>query len=309
MAVDTEEVNPANETTRPQSSGSVSDALADLAARARTSVVEVRGRGRGAGSGVVWAADGRVLTNHHVVVGTGGRPTVHFEDGRQFTGEVIAQNPALDLAMVQLEADDLPALQVGDSTRLRVGDLVFAVGHPWGHRYVLTAGIVSGLGRTTALRGGRQADYIRSDVPLAPGNSGGPLLNARGQVVGINSMIFGGDLSIAVPSHVALDWLATAGKQAYLGVGVRPVRFNVRTPVGGGLLQGALITALDPAGPASRAGIRAGDALLAVSGQPVGDTRSLKKALALGSANGSTQVVLLRDGQELTLDVALHSPE
>jgi serine protease Do len=246
-----------------------------------------------------------VLTNHHVVAGTGGRPVVHFEDGRQLTGQVVAQNPSLDLAMLQLEADDLPALPVGDSTRLRVGDLVYAVGHPWGHRYVLTSGIVSGLGRTAALRGGRQADYIRSDVPLAPGNSGGPLLNAAGEIVGINSMIFGGDLSVAVPSHVAVDWLATAGKQAYLGVGVRPVRFNVRTPMGAGTLKGALVTALDPAGPASRGGIRAGDALLAVAGEPVGDTASLKRALSLGSSNGTTEVTLLRDGQELTVDVPL----
>lgn len=301
MAVDTRE----NQAPAAQPTRSVSDALVELAARARRSVVEVRGRGRGAGSGVVWSADGRVLTNHHVVVGTGGRPVVHFEDGRQFTGEVIAQNPSLDLAMLQLEADNLPALPVGDSSKLRVGDLVFAVGHPWGHRYVLTAGIVSGIGRTTAVRGGRQADYIRSDVPLAPGNSGGPLLNAAGEIVGLNSMIFGGDLSIAVPSHVALDWLATAGKQAYLGVGVRPVRFNVRTPMGAGTLKGALVTALDPAGPASRAGIRAGDALLAVAGQPVSDTATLKSALSLGSANGSIDVTLLRDGQELTLDVSL----
>jgi serine protease Do len=307
MAVDTRENEALEAIVHPPSS--VSDALADLAARARRSVVEVRGRGRGAGSGVVWAVDGRVLTNHHVVVGSGGRPLVHFEDGRQFAGIVIAQNPSLDLAMLQVEADNLPALPVGDSTQLRVGDLVFAVGHPWGHRYVLTAGIVSGLGRTTALRGGRQADFIRSDVPLAPGNSGGPLLNAAGEVIGINSMIFGGDLSIAVPSHVTLDWLATAGKQAYLGVGVRPVRFNVRTPMGAGSLQGALVTALDPAGPASRAGIRAGDALLAVSGQPVVDTATVKRALSLGSANGATEVTILREGQELTVDVALKAAE
>ena len=308
MAVESRE-NEVSETAMLTPTRSISDALADLAARARRSVVEVRGRGRGAGSGVVWSANGKVLTNHHVVVGTGSKPVVHFEDGRQYTGEVVAQNPSLDLAMLQLEADGLPALPVGDSTRLRVGDLVFAVGHPWGHRYVLTAGIVSGLGRTAALRGGRQADFIRSDVPLAPGNSGGPLLNAAGEIVGLNSMIFGGDLSIAVPSHVALDWLATAGKQAYLGVGVRPVRFNVHTPVGAGILSGALVTALDPAGPASRAGIRSGDALLSVSGHPVGDTSSLKKALSLGSANGSTEVTLIRDGEELTLDITLHPLE
>ncbi|HET9493400.1 MAG TPA: trypsin-like peptidase domain-containing protein, partial [Chloroflexia bacterium] len=203
MAVETTESIITTGPEHPQES--ISDALAELATRARRSVVEVRGRGRGAGSGVLWSIDGRVLTNHHVVVGTGGRPTVHFEDGRQLAGEVIAQNPALDLALLQLEASDLPAIPAGDSRQLRVGDLVFAVGHPWGHRYVLTAGIVSGLGRTGVLRGGRQADYIRSDVPLAPGNSGGPLLNARGEVIGINSMIFGGDLSIAVPSHVVLD--------------------------------------------------------------------------------------------------------
>ena len=308
MAIDTQE-NETIEATPSRPTTSVSDALAELAARARKSVVEVRGRGNGAGSGVVWAADGRVLTNHHVVAGTGGRPTVYFEDGTQYAGEVVAQNPSLDLALLQLEARDLPALPVGDSTKLRVGDLVFAVGHPWGHRYVLTAGIVSGLGRTGPLRSGRQADYIRSDVPLAPGNSGGPLLNARGEIVGLNSMIFGGDLSVAVPSHVALDWLATAGQQAYLGVGVRPVRFNMRTPMGTGVLQGALVTALDPSGPASKAGIRAGDALLAVAGQPVGDTASLKKALSLGTANGSTDVTLLRNGEQLSFEVALKDPE
>ncbi len=308
MAIDTQE-NETMEAALTRPATSVSDALAELAARARKSVVEVRGRGSGAGSGVVWSAGGRVLTNHHVVVGTGGRPTVYFEDGQQYTGEVVAQNPSLDLAMLQLEARDLSVLPVGDSTKLRVGDLVFAVGHPWGHRYVLTAGIVSGLGRTGPMRGGRQSDYIRSDVPLAPGNSGGPLLNALGEIVGLNSMIFGGDLSVAVPSHVALDWLATAGKQAYLGVGVRPVRFNMRTPVGAGVLQGALVTALDPSGPASNAGIRAGDALLAVAGQPVGDTASLKQALSLGTSNGSTDVTLLRDGQEVTLEVALKRPD
>lgn len=302
MAVDTKE-SITEGAPRSIAIPDLSDALARLAAQARLGVVEVRGRGRGAGSGIVWAPDGRIVTNHHVVVGTGGRPNVYFDDGRTLPGQVVAENPALDLAILQLEATDLQAIPVGDSTRLRVGDLVFAVGHPWGHRYVLTAGIVSGLGRTVALRGGRQADYIRSDVPLAPGNSGGPLLNAAGEVVGINSMIFGGDLSVAVPSHVALDWLATAGTQAYLGVGVRPVRFNVRTPVDQGALQGALVITLDPAGPASQAGIRLGDALLAVSGQPVGDTKSLKRALSLGTANGTTEVTLLREGREVQVDV------
>jgi serine protease Do len=281
---------------------SVSAASASMIDVVSKSVVEVRSRGRGVGAGIIWDGAGQIMTNHHVVMGTGGKPYVLLTDGRRFETTLVAENPALDLALLEVEAKDLPALSIGDSSKLRVGELVFALGHPWGQKGVVTAGIVSGLGKVTGHRSGRSADYIRSDVSLAPGNSGGPLLNARGQVVGINSMIFGGDLSVAVPSHVALDWLSHAGKRAYLGVGVRPVRINIprseESPT-----AGVLVINVDPNGPARRSGIQVGDILLSVAEQPVVDTATLRKALSQGVADGKADLIILRGGHPQRLDV------
>lgn len=284
---------------------SISDAIVEMLAKARKGVVEVRGRGRGAGAGIIWDADGKIMTNYHVVAGTGGRPQIHLNDDRRFATRLVAENPALDLALLEVEGKELPALPIGDSSRLRVGELVFAVGHPWGHKDVATAGIVSGLGKVTGVRSGRSADYIRSDVRLAPGNSGGPLLNARGEVIGVNSMIFGGDLSVAVPSHVALDWLSRAGKRVYLGVGVRPVRINTRGEDGPDVTAGVLVVSLDPNGPASSAGVRVGDVLLAVAEQPVTDTASLRRALSHGVSEGKAELAILRANRPMSLEVSL----
>jgi serine protease Do len=302
MATDTVE-NPAP----PESaaSPSISDAIVNMLAKARSGVVEVRGRGRGAGAGIIWAPEGKVMTNYHVVAGTGGRPQIHLNDGRRFPTKLVAENPALDLALLEVEQHGLPALPISDSSKLRVGELVFAVGHPWGFKDVVTAGIVSGLGKVTGVRSGRSADYIRSDVRLAPGNSGGPLLNAAGQVVGINSMIFGGDLSVAVPSHVAIDWLARAGKRVYLGVGVRPVRVNSLGESGPEVTAGVIVIGLDPKGPASKAGVRVGDMLLAVADQPVVDTATLRRALQNGVSEGKAQLSIIRGKQPLSVDVDL----
>jgi serine protease Do len=284
---------------------SISDAIVEMLAKARKGVVEVRGRGRGAGAGIIWGGDGKIMTNYHVVAGTGGRPQIHLNDGRRFGTRLVAENPALDLAMLEVEGKDLPALPIGDSSRLRVGELVFAVGHPWGHKDVVTAGIVSGLGRVTGVQSGRSADYIRSDVRLAPGNSGGPLLNASGEVIGVNSMIFGGDMSVAVPSHVALDWLARAGQRAYLGVGVRPMRINSRGEGGPDVTAGVIVVGLDPEGPASKAGVRLGDVLLAVADQPVTDTATLRRALSQGVSEGKTELAIIRGKVPLSLEVHL----
>ncbi|MBX0328548.1 trypsin-like peptidase domain-containing protein [Oscillochloris sp. ZM17-4] len=181
-------------------------AAADLAAGVLPSVVQVRGRGRGHGSGVVWRDGATVMTNFHVVDGLGDALEVLTLDNRSLPARLIAGNPRLDLALLAVEGGDLPPATLGDSARLRVGDLVFAVGNPWGQRGVVTAGIVSGLGDLERQHGEERATYIRSDVRLAPGNSGGPLINAQAEMIGINAMIFGGDLSVAIPSHVALGW-------------------------------------------------------------------------------------------------------
>src|SRR6266496_3975607 len=165
----------------------ISPAIAELVERARPSVVQVRSGGRGNGTGVIWRSNGAILTNDHVVAHANGRIQVLLTDGRTLPATVGARNADLDLALLEVAAEDLPAAAVGDSSQLRVGELVFAVGHPWGQPWVVTAGIVSGLGQVP-VRGAsdagvaneRMAQYVRSDVRLAPGNSGGPLLNARG---------------------------------------------------------------------------------------------------------------------------------
>lgn len=301
MAVDVETID-AGEATDNGAFTSVSDAIVGMVAKARHGVVELRGRGRGAGAGIIWGSDGKIVTNYHVVAGTGGRPQVQLYDGTRLESKLVAENSALDLALLQIDATELPALPIGDSAKLRIGELIFAFGHPWGHKDVVTAGIVSGLGRVGGGRPDRSAAYVRSDVRLAPGNSGGPLVNARGEVVGVNSMIFGGDLSVAVPSHVVLEWLARAGKRFYLGVGVRPVRINPSRS-NENLTEGVLVINVDPNGPASKAGVQVGDIVLAVAEQPVVDTATLKRALAQGVADGKADLALIRGGKAFRLQV------
>lgn len=175
-------------------------------AAARPSLVAVFAKRFGAGAGILWSAEGLVLTNRHVL----GRQKVRvlLADERSFEAEVIATDEEIDLALLRIPAEDLPAARIADSTRLRVGELVFTLGHPWGQRNASSMGIVSHLGSAQS-RGARGViPVIRTDATLAPGNSGGPLLNAAGEVVGINTMIVGGDQGVAIPSAVALDFVS-----------------------------------------------------------------------------------------------------
>ncbi|HLL98802.1 MAG TPA: trypsin-like peptidase domain-containing protein, partial [Rubrobacteraceae bacterium] len=184
-----------------------SSASAQMVGRAHRSVVQVRARGRGVGAGVIWDEKGLVLTNHHVVAGRhrGAKTAVVLSEGREFDAGVVKSSRDLDLALLRVEGGpgDLPTLPVGDSDALRVGELVYAIGHPWGRLGAVTAGVVSGIG--VAGGPGGRARYVQSDVSLAPGNSGGPLLNARCEVVGINAMIFG-RLALSIPSNAASAW-------------------------------------------------------------------------------------------------------
>jgi serine protease Do len=268
----------------------VSPAIADLIDDVRPSVVQVRSGGRGNGTGVIWRANGAILTNDHVVAHANGRIEVLLTDGRTLPASVGARNADLDLALLEVEAGDLPAAAVGDSARLRVGELVFAVGHPWGQPWVVTAGIVSGLGEVP-VRGAsesgaaneRMAQYVRSDVRLAPGNSGGPLLNARGEVVGINAMIFGGDLAVSIPSHVASEWtVAPTRGRTYLGASVAPAEFPapLRNGAWAGRKGGLLVVEIAPGGPAERAGLAVGDLLLDAAGAPLEDVAALRELLS-----------------------------
>jgi serine protease Do len=175
--------------------------LADVVGRLRENTVELRTRGRASGSGVIWRSDGLIVTNAHVVAGAGPAPPgaqVVLADGCRFPAALVAWDRELDLALLRVEACDLPAALVGDSDRLRAGELVLAVGHPFG----LVGAVVSGIVHAAPARGHHAGpQWIQADLRLAPGNSGGPMADAAGRVVGVNAMT-AGRLALAVPSRV-----------------------------------------------------------------------------------------------------------
>lgn len=204
-----------------------------LVQRVQCSLVVVQAGRQGVGAGIVWSQDGLILTNNHVADhaahlsarGRGGHVwnlypyskdeasplQVTLPDGETRTAEVIAQDSEIDLALLKIDAPPglIPA-EVADSRSLRVGQWVMAVGHPWGQRNLVTAGLLSGLGHAQTDGPRKRVDILRSDVVLRPGNSGGPLVDATGAVIGINTMVVGGDLGVAIPSHVAMEFVKGA---------------------------------------------------------------------------------------------------
>src|SRR6266487_1446461 len=186
--------------------GTFTQVIHDLVQQVMPSLVVVRGRRFGAGSGIVWDSNGLILTNNHVV----GRhmPIVMLQDDGEYESKLVARDPDVDLALLSIDVTDLTPLRPV-SVSPRVGEMVFAFGHPWGQRNSVTRGIVSAL-VTAQNRRGNKLPVVRSDVPLAPGNSGGPLVNAKGEVVGINAMIIGGDQSVSIAASVANDFVKKA---------------------------------------------------------------------------------------------------
>jgi len=268
------------------------------------SVVQVRSRGRGIGAGVIWPGDGLILTNHHVVAGgrRRGNVRVALRDGRTLDAGVVKSDRSLDLALLRLEVDhgDLPAAPVGDSDALRVGELVYAIGHPWGSVGAVSAGIVGGVGELRGPGRGSSTRYVRSDVTLAPGNSGGPLLNARGEVVAINAMIFG-SLALSIPSNAAGAWVA-GERRPRLGIGVLPVEMpaSLRREAGS---AGLVIAGVETGGAADRAGLLVGDVLLAIAGEPLGEPGALLEALA--RAGDAVSLRVMRGGKIMVMEVRL----
>ena len=272
---------------------------AQMIERAQRSVVQVRSGGRGIGAGVIWDPDGLVMTNHHVVAGGRRNVTVALHDGRTFDAEVVKSSGSLDLALLRLsgEATNLPAAPVGDSDALRVGELVYAIGHPWGSVGAVSAGIVGGVGE---LHGRGRGSYVRSDVTLAPGNSGGPLLNARGEVVAINAMVFG-RMALSIPTNAAGAW-AAAERRPRLGIGVLPVEVPASLHREAGA-SGLVIAAVEADGVADRAGLLVGDVLLAIADEPLDGTEILLEALA--RAGDTVDLRIMRGGRIVDMEVRL----
>ncbi len=280
--------------------------LLDAYSRAVTNVVErvgpavaairiIKGKAgdelksEGAGSGIIIAPDGFILTNHHVIENT-SEVEVLLVDGRSFKAQIIGIDPPTDIAVVRVSANDLPSAELGDSDALRAGQLAIAIGNPLGFQNTVSAGVVSALGRALRSRSGRLIEnVIQTDVALNPGNSGGPLVNSRGRVIGINTaMIFSAQgISFSIPINTA-KWvvgeLVTHGRvrRAFLGVAVQgrsiTRRFQLHTKKETNIA--AEVVSIDAGGPAAEAGVRVGDLILAIEDKKIETIDDLHKYLA-----------------------------
>ncbi|KWO46309.1 peptidase [Burkholderia sp. MSMB1459WGS] len=258
------------------------------------------------GSGFIVSADGVILTNRHVV-GDAVAIDVKLTDKRQFKGRVIGSDPVSDVAVIRIDAHDLPVVATGDPARTEVGDWVMAIGSPYGFANTVTQGIVSAKSRS--LPGEQAIPFIQTDVPINPGNSGGPLFDLSGRVIAINSMIFsktGGyqGLAFAIPIDIALDvkdQLLRTGKvtRGRLGVALQEVSQALARSFGLASPDGALITMVEPDGPAARAGLKAGDVVLAVDGKPVAESADLLGMVAGMRAGRQADLLVWRAGRAM----------
>ncbi len=279
----------------------------DLAARAESR------RTTSLGSGVIVAADGYVLTNQHVVDGADDIEIV-LADGRELRATVRGSDPDSDLAVLKVDAQNLPAITFGSMDNLQVGDVVLAIGNPFGFGNTVTAGIVSALGRNH-LGVNRFEDFIQTDAPINPGNSGGALVDASGNLVGINSTIFsqsGGSMGIgfAIPVSLARDVLAqiiATGEvtRGWLGIQPQAISPEIARSLALPRSDGVLVSGLQRDGPADRAGVKLSDVILAVAGKPTPDVPQLLARIAHLKPGSIASVNLLRKGKAVEVDVAV----
>ncbi|MEK7715285.1 MAG: trypsin-like peptidase domain-containing protein [candidate division NC10 bacterium] len=298
--------------------------LADLAERMKPGLVHVRVRRastegakdepdderRGTGSGFVIDPSGLIVTNSHVVEGAEAIQ-VRLSDGRRFAGKVVGRDGRVDLALLKLEgATNLTPLPLGDSNRLRVGEFVMALGHPFGLEQSVSFGIVSRKGAPlmVATPG---FDFIQTDAAINPGNSGGPLVNMAGQVIGVNSMAArNGSIGFAIPANLVkmlVPQLATKGKVewGWLGVSIAEVteddlpRLKLQEP------KGVLVRAVMPGEPAEKGGIRADDVILGIDGRSLESPRDLQRVVASTPVGTKVRVVVVRAGRETELEVTI----
>jgi len=265
------------------------------------------------GSGFIISSDGYVLTNNHVVDGA-SEISVRLIDRREFTAEVVGTDPRSDLALLKIEARDLPVVRLAEPDKLRVGEWVVAIGSPFGLDYSASVGIVSAIGRSLPTeKGENYVPFIQSDVAINPGNSGGPLFNMQGEVVGINSQIYtrsGGSigLSFAIPVSVAIDVVAQLkekGKveRGWLGVYIQDVDKDLASSLGLDTPAGALIAQVIPASPADKSGIKPGDVIVRFNGKPIKDSGDLPHQVGLLAPGETGRAELIREGKRRTLTV------
>jgi serine protease Do len=275
-------------------------------------------RGGSLGSGFLISPDGYVVTNNHVIspARTGATVeaiTVTLADRREYTARVIGRDQAADLALLKINGQGLPFVRFGDSTRTRVGDWVLAIGNPFGLGGTVTAGIVSALHRN--IGSGVYDRYIQTDASINMGNSGGPMFDLNGNVIGINTALYsptGGNIGIgfAIPAEQArpvIEALQRGGKvsRGYIGVSLQSLDADIAESLGIPKNEGELIRAVTPGGPAARAGIQQGDVVVAVNGQPVTPDQSLAYLVSQQPVGSRVPITLVREGQRRTVTVTV----
>jgi Do/DeqQ family serine protease len=274
---------------------------------------------KGTGSGFIINADGEILTNAHVVDGA-DTVDVTLKDGRTFTGKVMGTDPVTDVAVVKIEAENLPTVKIGDSEKLQPGEWAIAIGNPLGLDNTVTVGIISATGRTSSQVGvpDKRVAFIQTDAAINPGNSGGPLLNQRGEVIGMNTAIIQGaqGLGFAIPINRAQDisrQLIATGKVEHPYLGIQMVTLTpelkkeINNNPNAGLTveeeEGVLVLKVMSNSPAAKAGLRAGDVIKQINGEVVKDANTVQQAVEKGSVGSDMQIALRRNGQNVTIAV------
>ena len=266
------------------------------------------------GSGVIVQRDGTILTNYHVIDGA-EQIQVELTNHRVFKANVVGSDPPSDLAVLKIDAKDLDALSLGNSDQVRVGDIALAIGNPLGLGQTVTAGIISAKGRATGLSDGSFEDFLQTDAPINQGNSGGALINTRGELIGISSQILstsGGNIGIgfAVPSNMAqnvLDQILEGGKvhRGQLGVSIQPMTPELASKFGLSDVQGVLVNSVIPNGPAAKAGLRQGDVIVDFNGAAVTDGNTLRNHVASTAPGTKVNLGIFRDHQKQQIQVTL----
>jgi serine protease Do len=268
---------------------------------------------QGAGSGIIISSDGLILTNNHVV-GDADNITVRLADEREFKGEIVGTDPQSDVALIRIDAQNLPIIPLGDSDKLEVGEWVIAIGSPFELNQTVTVGVVSAKGRSR-MGISDYENFIQTDAAINPGNSGGPLLNIHGEVIGMNTAIFsrsGGYMGIgfAIPINMAKaikDQLLEKGKvtRGWLGVVIQDVNEDLAKSFGLDSTRGVLISEVSENSPAAEAGLKAGDVIIRLEGEPMADVTVLRNRVAMIAPGTKVPMTVIRDGKEVRLEVTI----
>lgn len=274
---------------------------------------------RGVGSGFITSADGQIITNAHVVAGA-DEVQVTLTDGRTFTGEVLGADQVTDVAVIKIEADNLPTVSISDSNQLQPGEWAIAIGNPLGLDSTVTAGIISATGRSSREVGvpDKRVEFIQTDAAINPGNSGGPLLNLNGEVIGVNTAIIQGaqGIGFAIPintvQRISAQLIETGRvEHAFLGIQMANLSPEIKENINNSPdrpftveeEEGVLIVQVMPNSPAARGGLREGDVIVAVEGQPVKESAAVQQAVESSTVGQDLALTLRRDGREQTITV------